>query len=389
MRTLHAHTHEIDDVETAIEEILAQINVKDNLRAHSVGIIACHYEFIGSGVYRAITEALPFDIVGATSMKQALADETDTLLLTLMVLTSDEDSFSVALTGSMRGSLEEARIERSYREAAARLPSPPSLLLSYVPLLNLIGHACDDFVEEIARISGSVPCFGTMPIDDTEDYEFCLVLHNGEQYADRAAMILIQSTAIPQFFIATISPEKILDKTALVTKSSRNILQEVNGRPAREYFAGMGLATAANTQYAMSALPFLFDYGDGTPRASKVFFSTTQEGYSVCAGLIPEGTTLSIGMFDRADVLRTTGNALDSALAGAQDASFMLIYSCITRCMSLGSNSMAELRLAQSKIGDKLPFMMAYSGGEICPIQISSATSVNRFHNNALIICVM
>jgi hypothetical protein len=32
--------------------------------------------------------------------------------------------------------------------------------------------------------------------------------------------------------------------------------------------------------------------------------------------------------------------------------------------------------------------MMAYSGGETCPTQVSDDKAINRFHNNAFVACV-
>jgi hypothetical protein len=201
-------------------------------------------------------------------------------------------------------------------------------------------------------------------------------------------LLLLYGDIKPKFFIATISANKILGKSALVTKSAGHILMEVNDRPVVEYFEDLGLTKASETAYAMTSLPFMLDYGDGTPQVSKVFIGLTPESYAICAGAMPEGSTLYIGVFDKEDVLLTTEEAVREALAAAADASGLLIYSCISRSMSLGADQLLELDLVKEKLADKLPFMMAYSGGEICPTQISEAKAINRFHNNAFIACL-
>ena len=53
----------MDDLDVAREEILAQLKDKKLLK-HSVGIIGCHYDYVEYGVVKAISEALPFDIIG-------------------------------------------------------------------------------------------------------------------------------------------------------------------------------------------------------------------------------------------------------------------------------------------------------------------------------------
>jgi hypothetical protein len=40
------------------------------------------------------------------------------------------------------------------------------------------------------------------------------------------------------------------------------------------------------------------------------------------------------------------------------------------------------------KTGGRLPFLMAYSGGEICPTRVSEEKAINRFHNNAYVACL-
>jgi hypothetical protein len=156
-----------------------------------------------------------------------------------------------------------------------------------------------------------------------------------------------------------------------------------------EFFQDLGLTQASETQYAMTSLPFMLDYHDGTPQVSKVFIGLTPEKYAICAGAMPQGATLRIGVFDKEDVLLTTGDALRQALSGAGSASVMLIYSCISRNMTLGAESMAEMELVTEMTEGKLPFMMAYSGGEIGPTRAAEGEkAINRFHNNALVGCI-
>ena len=383
IKTLVAYTAEVDDIETAVQSIQAQL--AGQILTHSVGIIACHAEFLTSGAAQAVCAALPFDVVGATTIAQAVNQECGVFLLSVTVLTSDEAVFVTKLTDPL---LPEpcAAIERAYQEAAASQTGAPSLILPYAPFM--VENSADEYVETLTRASGGIPCFGTIAVDDTLTFELSQLVFNGQAYRDRMGMILVYDDIRPRFLLATISPEKMISKEALVTKSNRHIVQEVNGRPVREYFADLGLLDAAAEQYAMVSLPFMLDYNDGTPKISKVFVRQTEEGYALCAGLMPEGSTLRIGMFDKEDILLTSGQAMDQAQAELENASGMLIYSCIARSLSLGANSMVEMEMVQEKTGGRVPFMMAYSGGEICPTQVSEGQAINRFHNNTFVACV-
>lgn len=385
LRTLMAYTSEIDDIDTAVSEIKEQLDLADNLRGNSVGIIACHYEFVFSGVVKALCESLPFAVAGTITSAQAVGQESGTLLLTLMVLTSDSVTFQTALTPSLAGEPAKA-IEHAYQEAAGKLDEKPALIFTFAPFM--IENSGDEYVNVLTRASGGVPCFGTLAVDDTTDFRDCYMLFNGEHYRDRMSMIFVYGDISPRFFIATISKNKILDKPALITSSEGHILKEVNGHPVVEYFENLGLTKASETSYAMTSLPFMLDYGDGTPPVSKVFIALNENKHAICAGVMPEGSTLYIGVFDKDDVLLTTREIVRSALSDIANSSGILVYSCVSRNMSLAADQLAELDLVREEAGGRLPFMMAYSGGEICPTQVSGATAINRFHNNSFILCV-
>jgi hypothetical protein len=132
----------------------------------------------------------------------------------------------------------------------------------------------------------------------------------------------------------------------------------------------------------------MLDYGDGTPMVSKVFIGLNEQREAICAGVMPEGSTLYMGVFDKDDVLLTTGNLIRKALAETAHPSVIIAYSCISRSMTLGSDIFAEVELIQKETAGRVTALMAYSGGEICPTQINEAAAINRFHNNTIILCV-
>ena len=386
IKTLAAQTTEVDDVKTAVEQIQSQLGPADSLLKNTIGIVACHYEFVHSSVFKGVCEALPFDVVGTISSGQSAADAYGPLIFSLMVLSSDELEFVKVLTPSLAE--EPGRVIAESYKAAATKTEKPALLLTFAPFM--IQNSGDEYVNVLSEASGGVPCFGTLAIDDTLEFTNCFMLSDGEQYRDRMAMILVYGNIQPKFYIANISENRVLEKSALVTKSAGHILMEVNKRPLVDYFEDLGLKKASETQYAMSNLPFLLDYNDGTPMVSKILITLTPEKYAVCAGAMPEGSTLHIASSDKDDVLLTTSQAIELLLKDIKDnTGCLLIYSCISRCMTFGSEQFKEIELVRQKIGTRLPFMMAFSGGEICPTQVSDDKAINRFHNNAFIACLL
>ena len=384
IRTYSAYTTEIDDLDTAVREVLSQLPAKDALLPNTVGIIACHYEFVFSGVAEAVCAALPFETAGTITSAQAFPASADTLILTLLVLTADDVSFRVGLSDSLLGDPAGA-VTAMYTQTA--LPGEkPALILPFAAFLPQ--NSGDEYVGTLSALSGGAPLFGTLAIDDTTTFENTFAIHNGQHYRDRMALILAYGNINPRFCIATLSKNKIIDRPALITKSHGHILMEVNGRPLTEYWESFGLIEASQSNYAMSSIPFLLDYSDGTPLVAKVFIQMTEDGGGLFAGQMPEGSTMYMGVFDKDDVLQTTGNAVTEALSGGAAVNGILAYSCVSRFMTMGGDTLAELSHVRSLIGADIPFMMAYAGGEICPTQVREGVATNRFHNDSFILCL-
>ncbi|MDR2393850.1 MAG: hypothetical protein LBD93_06825 [Treponema sp.] len=83
IKTMSAYTFEIDEVAIAVSEILAQLDVEHSLYAHSVGLMTCYEEFIETRVIKAISDALPFDVIGCSTMANASAGELEEMMLCL------------------------------------------------------------------------------------------------------------------------------------------------------------------------------------------------------------------------------------------------------------------------------------------------------------------
>jgi hypothetical protein len=353
---------------------------------HSVAIISCHHEFVKSGIVKAICNALPFDIAGAISSYQSTSDAADSLLMTIMLLTSDDNDFVSVMTPSLKQEPGKA-IAESYANAASKREDSPALILTFAPFM--IENSGDEYVNVLTEASGGVPCFGTLAVDDTIDFSNCFMLFNGEAYFENMVMILVYGDISPKFYIANILSENIFEKSALVTKSSGHVIMELNGKPIDEYFKDLGLTQSSETPYAMSNLPFMLDYGDGTKEVSKIFIALTPERYALCAGAVPEGSILHIASTSKSDVEKTTAQILDEILNDADKHSCLLIYSCIARYISLAGDETGEINIVRGKVAGKLPFMMSYSGGEFCPTQNLYNKAVNRFHNNSFIACLI
>lgn len=383
IRMLTAHTAEVDDADFAVAELLEQLDCDRRLLKNSVGVITCYADFLEGDVIPALCERLPFDVVGITTLGTGTEKASDLLLLTVSVLTSDEVSFSAALTESLAGD-HERKIQAAYDGAAAALPGGPALVLAYVPMMERLGG--EKIASRIDAAAVGVPVFGTVACDQTPDSRLAHTIFNGAFHRDRLALILMSGPVKARFFLGSLPLNNVQKHQAVITASEGNILHEINGMPAAEYLRGMGLAPGDILESAKS-LPIVVDYRDGTPPVIRGFYSFTDKGSAICGGEMPVNATFALSALDGTDVLRSTGELFDDLLQ-SDAVSGALLVSCLIRSYALEADPLAETALVAGRVAGGFPYQICYAGGELGPVYGQEGGLSNRYHNFSFIGCV-
>ena len=117
-------------------------------------------------------------------------------------------------------------------------------------------------------------------------------------------------------------------------------------------------------------------------------YSVTPEGWLLCGGDMPQGAGFSLGYIDAEAVLNSAGQSLDVLLT-RRPASGLLLVSCLTRGLALGSSPLAEAEKIEERIKGRLPYLLCYSGGEVCPSRADGGVIHNHFHNFSLVACLL
>ncbi|MDR2908996.1 MAG: FIST C-terminal domain-containing protein [Oscillospiraceae bacterium] len=378
IKTISAVTREIDDPQAAAAEIVAAISPDRNLMKNSLGIISCFSEFEDTGALKAVCDALPFECVGATTCMSASVGEIDQVILAVTVLTSDDCEFKTA----------ELAIAEDYAavigEGIAALmgggEKKPAAFMSYFPMLNIISG--DMVLEEIDRASGGIPLFGMVCTDHSVDYSGSRTIHNGKALSRSVVMAAIFGAPQITYSVASADKSRIRSQKAVITASSGNILQAVNGKTVLDYLSEIGLGKD-ELSAGVGAVPFFIYHRSGTEPVARVVYSLTPEGYAICGGAMPENAVLGIGHIDMNDVLTTTRQTLGETPA---EGGCVLCYSCIGRYMVLGANNTAEAERYVGAVGNA-PGIFAYSSSEICPLPDSNGRLRNFFHNYTAVVC--
>jgi FIST N domain./FIST C domain. len=382
MITSHsAFISEIDDMELAIAEILSQLEPEKNCLKNTVAIVTCYHEFATNGLVAELYKTLQFPIIGTTSTAISTNSGYGQLSFSILMITSDDVVFTVACSSPLTEGLEKP-FEAMYQSALAGHAETPKLIISAAPLM--LHYAGDNYVDILNDVSGGVPNFGTLSIDNTSDYLDSYVIFNDKVERDIYAIIVASGNIHPTFVHASFSPQFIFPYTATITKTEGNLLKEIDGAPVLQYLEKIGLAKSGKVTDLLHSIPFILDYaGEGIP-VSRVLLSWSKDGYGICGGLMPEGTTFNLGMWDESDVIATTVQTIERALQD-KNASTLILHSCLARSYALGTKVLLETEKINVKIAERVPYIFSYSGGEICPVR--NAANANRFHNNTVIAC--
>ncbi|MDR1950476.1 MAG: hypothetical protein LBQ38_13885, partial [Spirochaetaceae bacterium] len=98
IKSIVAYSTELDDPETAVPEIMDMLKPEQNFLKNSLGIIICHVEFTEPLIIKNLCKKLPFPVIGICSIASAVPDRSEEMLLSVMVLTSDDVFFSAGLS---------------------------------------------------------------------------------------------------------------------------------------------------------------------------------------------------------------------------------------------------------------------------------------------------
>ncbi|MDR0862329.1 MAG: FIST C-terminal domain-containing protein [Oscillospiraceae bacterium] len=384
VKILTAYTAEIDEAEGALAEILEQIDL-NGLRKNSVGIVSCHSEFIATGILRELSEKLPFDVIGATTMSCATAAGYGMYSLSLTVLTSDDVTFETAVSAPLYMSDYEKTMTDAYDAARQKLAGEPSLVISFFPLSADLSGAV--LLERLNTLCGGAPIFGGLSSDVLLTQENCFTFKNGDGDKRAAAFLLMHGEVKPQFIVSSLPDRNVSKQKATVTEAEGCVLKKVNGVPLMEYLKERGVLTRADSGISAVNVPLVVDYGNGSRPVALRVYNVFENGDALIGGAIPVGATISIGQIDHDGIMGTSREALERISAVSGDDG-VLIFTCVSRFLMLSPDREEEIREITATVGDKTPYSVAYVAGELCPIYGEDGKTYNKMHNYSCVACV-
>lgn len=383
LKMINAHTQETDDVQSAVAEVLEQLDLENGLLRNTVGLISCHPDFIKNGIVAALCAKLPFDVVGTTALGNAVNGRVGFVQLCLSILTADDVEFHTAISAPL-GEAKLGGITEAYAEASAGLPQPPELVIALLPFIRNIGG--ERMLKELDVAAGGRPIFGMVTSEAEAGMPNCHTIYRGEVYRESVALLLVSGNVQPKFFVASLSRDRVQKQRAVITKARGNLVEQINDMSVKDYLRSIGLYQGEGIE-SLQAIPFVFDLNDGTKPVTWAIYLVTEEGYVACGGDVPVNATLAVGELEKEDVLQTAMETTAEAKRSVKNCA--LLFPCLGRNMVLGLDPFAEIEVVEGLLGESTPYHLAYANGELCPVYTEAGDTTNRFHNFTFIMCTL
>ncbi len=372
-----------EDPETkfAIQEIIDQCSRKLNGQEPKGGLLFCGINFDHQYIIKSINDRWPdLELIGCTTdgeISSELGFQEDSI--TLLLLGGNKIHFSSGLGKEVSKDINSASknavieaLSKTDQKPAICFMLPQGLVVNSERILRNVKH----------ELGSKIPVFGATAADQWK-FTGTLQFYKDKVVTDTVPVLILSGPL--KYSYAVESGWKPIGHHGIVTKSDGNILIEVDGKPAINFYKSLlGDKGVPSPEYPMAIMDDNNEiiYLRATP-GSDVNKDT---GAITFIAEIPEGSKIQIAVATRDDILTACRNAVLNSKQNypeGKDPQLAILFSCAGRKFLLGSHTKEEVEIVKSELKENLPIIGFYGYGEIGP-QNSIETN-SKFHNQTFI----
>lgn len=378
-----AHSEDID-AEGVLENLLDQARDGLSHRVPQAGLLFSTVDLDHNILLQGITDAWPgIALIGCSTdgeFSSQLGYRDDSAVL--MLFGSDSIEITAGFGRNLSGDIAVA-CDQAVREATKTTTQPPTLCIVLPESLTTSGEQVVDALR--ARLASDIPLLGATAGDDfqlTGTRQF-----RGTEVASDAVSILMFSGPLV-YSLAVASGWKPMGEPGLVTRSEQNVLHEIDGSPAIDFYRqrlGENAVPGPETPLAI-----LDDGGEIAFLRATLPTMVQESGAINYLGDIVEGAMVQITVADRAAILDGCKASIAKAFADyphGKTPAAALMFSCAARKLMLGTRTGEEVGIVESVIGPDIPVCGFYGYGEIGPLNIHDP--VSKYHNETFISLIL
>jgi hypothetical protein len=254
---------------------------------------------------------------------------------------------------------------------------------------GLMPNSTDLILGLQQRLGRSFPVVGASASDNLRFLRAYLYF-NQEVFSDAACGILWGGKL--NFGLGIKHGWKPLGKPRSVTKSSGNIVYEIDGAPAvnvyEEYLASDLIKLRKELKYISILYPIGIYLTGEEEYLLRNIRSIEDDGSLIFQGNVPQDSTIRLMIGTKESCLAATSQALEEAKKGlsGQPSNFIFIFDSISRYILLGRQANKELEIIKEGLEKDVPIMGIYTYGEQAPLRATSYQGQTYFHNQTIAI---
>lgn len=366
--TIHHSTAPTPELIAA--ELLAGAQPSNSPRA---GLLLMSKDISPQPVLDALMDAYPeMILVGGTTLAEMSSQQGMAQGSAVLVL------FSAAEIGGGVCRALSAGVEQSVTAGLENSLPNPSLALV---LAESLGVGGDAVAREFSRCLGSAtPIFGGLTADSW-DFKQTYQFFGREIFEDAAVFLLFGGDGL-EFSYAVESGWQPLGEPALVTASTGNQVQSIDGEPAIEFYNryvggwpevfGEYPLQVTTPEWSLLRAPLNLD---------------AETGAILFAGDVPVNASVQIATADRRAVLSAVTTAIESARSRlSQPPALILVSSCAARFFVLGTQAGEEVAEVERQFPN-VPVAGFYGYGELAPGMRNMASGM--LHNETFVFLML
>lgn len=373
------HSNDPDSL-SAIEEVIQQCITSLAGDIPQAGILFAAIDFEHSLILQQIHQAFSgIELIGGTTdgeISSVLEFQQDSI--TLMLFCSDEVEIYAGVGRQISADTITAT-KQAVEQAKAKTTAVPSLCLTHPESLTTSGVSILNGLK--LALGQDVPIFGGLAADQSK-YQNTYQFFQTEVLSDSVPILLFCGKILFSHGVA--SGWRPIGQMSKVTKVDKNILYEIDGKPALDFYHHYLGLLSPSMEYPLAVFeedtdkfyiraPIAYDPESG----SITFFAD-----------IPDQALIQISEAGYEDILAASKASFMNALNNypGKEPSAALFFSCVARRQILGTRAQEEYENTKVCLDNYLPTCGFYSNGEIAPIDLISQT---QFHNETFVTLIL
>ncbi|MEH2461641.1 FIST signal transduction protein [Nostoc sp.] len=373
------HSNDPDSL-SAVEEVLQQCTSSLAGDIPKAGIIFAAIDFEHSLILQQIHQAFPgIELIGGTTdgeISSVLEFQQDSI--TLMLFCSDEVEIHAGV-GRKVSSDPITVTKQAVEQAQAKSTAVPRLCLTHPESLTTSGVSILNGLK--LALGQHVPIFGGLAADQSR-YQNTYQFFQTEVLSDSVPILLFSGTILFSHGVA--SGWHPIGQISKVTKVDKNIVYEIDGKPALDFYHHYLGLLPPSIEYPLA----VFDQnGDNFYIRAPIAYNQ-ESGSITFFGDIPDQAVIQIAEAGYEDILAASKTSFMDALDNYPGAepSAILFFSCVARRQILGTRAKEEYQNIKLCLTDYFPACGFYSYGEIAPIDRISQI---QFHNETFVTLIL